>query len=268
MVFPDEWVYISESEKRKDLFLSKGRNVCQSPLWTVFLLRGSERRILPRHIMGLVCASLGHVWFSKTVPRLIMCSPRERIPERNDQRGVELPWIEAFTGSSGVVAWTSESVVLCDEHVGTPTDTLEQLATGSSTVRILREIPCWVVCRLWCGAGGMCTGGWTKGLLLVENSMTHQGVTLLHRLKTSSSWEQRVMSAPVLCTVGVVIMFYIESHWIHQNTWEPIVCCLFSGSGINAFRMVSSNSSPGEKSCTCAYIAFLAGIFSWYADST
>jgi hypothetical protein len=28
--------------------------------------------------------------------------------------------------------------------------------------------------------GGMCTGGWTKGLLLVENSMTHQGVTLLH----------------------------------------------------------------------------------------
>jgi hypothetical protein len=35
-------------------------------------------------------------------------------------------------------------------------------------------------CRLWCGAGGMCTGGWTKGLLLVENSITHQGVTLLH----------------------------------------------------------------------------------------
>jgi hypothetical protein len=24
------------------------------------------------------------------------------------------------------------------------------------------------------------TGGWTKGLLLVENSVTHQGVTLLH----------------------------------------------------------------------------------------
>jgi hypothetical protein len=35
-------------------------------------------------------------------------------------------------------------------------------------------------CRLWCGAGGMCTGGWTKGLLLVESSMAHQGVTLLH----------------------------------------------------------------------------------------
>jgi hypothetical protein len=35
-------------------------------------------------------------------------------------------------------------------------------------------------CRLWCSAGGMCTGGWTKGLLLVESSMTHQGVTLLH----------------------------------------------------------------------------------------
>jgi hypothetical protein len=28
--------------------------------------------------------------------------------------------------------------------------------------------------------GGKCTGGWTKALLLVENSMTHQGVTLLH----------------------------------------------------------------------------------------
>jgi hypothetical protein len=28
--------------------------------------------------------------------------------------------------------------------------------------------------------GGKCTGGWTKRLLLVENSMTHQGVTLLH----------------------------------------------------------------------------------------
>jgi hypothetical protein len=30
------------------------------------------------------------------------------------------------------------------------------------------------------GGGGSCTDGWTKGLLLVENSMTHQGVTLLH----------------------------------------------------------------------------------------
>jgi hypothetical protein len=32
--------------------------------------------------------------------------------------------------------------------------------------------------------------------------------------------------------------------------------------------MASSNSSPDEKSCACAYIAFLAGIFSCYADST
>jgi hypothetical protein len=30
--------------------------------------------------------------------------------------------------------------------------------------------------------------------------------------------------------------------------------------------MASSNSSPAEKSCACAYIAFLAGIFSWYVD--
>jgi hypothetical protein len=76
------------------------------------------------------------------------------------------------------------------------------------------------------------------------------------------------MSAPVLCTVGVVIMFYVESHWNHQNTWKPIVCCLFSGCGINAFRMASSNSSLVAKSCACAYITFLAGIFSWYADCT
>jgi hypothetical protein len=31
--------------------------------------------------------------------------------------------------------------------------------------------------------------------------------------------------------------------------------------------MASSNSSPAEKSCACTYIAFLAGIFSCYADS-
>jgi hypothetical protein len=63
-----------------------------------------------------------------------------------------------------------------------------------------------------------------------------------------------------------VILFYIESHWIRQNTWKPIVCCLFSGCGINAFRMASSNSSLVAKSCACAYIGFLAGIFFWYAD--
>jgi hypothetical protein len=135
------------------------------------------------------------------------------------------------------------------------------------TVRISGESPC-VGWWLWCGSGGKCTVGWTKGLLLVENSMTHQRVTLLHRLKTSSSWEYRVVSAPVLCTVGVVIMFCIESHWIHQDTWKTIVCCLFRGSEINAFRMACSNTAPAAKSCACAYIAFLAAIFSWYADST
>jgi hypothetical protein len=78
----------------------------------------------------------------------------------------------------------------------------------------------------------------------------------------------QVVSSPVLCTVCVVLLFHIELHWIHQNTWKPIiVCCLFSGCGINAFRMASSNSSLAAKSCACAYIAFLAGIFSWYADS-
>jgi hypothetical protein len=34
--------------------------------------------------------------------------------------------------------------------------------------------------RLWCGSGVKFSGKWTKGLLLVENSMTHQRVTLLH----------------------------------------------------------------------------------------
>jgi hypothetical protein len=38
-------------------------------------------------------------------------------------------------------------------------------------------------CLLWCGSGGKCTGGWTKGLLLVEKSVTHQGV----RVYTSAS---------------------------------------------------------------------------------
>jgi hypothetical protein len=33
---------------------------------------------------------------------------------------------------------------------------------------------------LWCGSGGKFIGGWTKGLLLVENSMTHLRVTLVH----------------------------------------------------------------------------------------
>jgi hypothetical protein len=76
------------------------------------------------------------------------------------------------------------------------------------------------------------------------------------------------VSAPVLCTVGVVIMFYIESHCIHPNTWKTTVCYLFSCCGINAFRMASSNSSLAAKSCACAYIVFLAGIFSWYAVSS
>jgi hypothetical protein len=47
-----------------------------------------------------------------------------------------------------------------------------------------------------------------------------------------------------------------------------MVRCLFNSCGINAFRMDSSNSSLAEKSCACAYIAFLAGIFSCYADSS
>jgi hypothetical protein len=33
---------------------------------------------------------------------------------------------------------------------------------------------------LWCGSGGKFSGGWTIGLLLMENSMMHQGVMLLY----------------------------------------------------------------------------------------
>jgi hypothetical protein len=63
---------------------------------------------------------------------------------------------------------------------------------------------------------------------------TRESYTTTYRLKTSSIWEQHVASAPLLRIVGVVIMSYIESHWIHQNTWKPIVWCFFSGCGINA----------------------------------
>jgi hypothetical protein len=48
------------------------------------------------------------------------------------------------------------------------------------TVCISRERPCEVGGGWGCGSGRKFTGDWTKGLLLVENSMTHQGVTLLH----------------------------------------------------------------------------------------
>jgi len=54
--------------------------------------------------------------------------------------------------------------------------------------------------------------------------------------------------------------------WYYTLT-ENIRClnkhCMFSGLGMNAFRMGSSNLSFAKKSCTCASIAFLAGIFSW-----
>jgi hypothetical protein len=65
--------------------------------------------------------------------------------------------------------------------------------------------------RLWCGSGGKFTGGWTKGLLLVENSMTHQRVTLFY-IQTENIKQLRVACSENTFTVGVVIMFYIESH--------------------------------------------------------
>jgi hypothetical protein len=59
------------------------------------------------------------------------------------------------------------------------------------TVRFSGESPCGVY-GLWCGSGGKCTGGWTTRLLLVENSMTHQGVTLLH-----SDWKHLAVEGSV-----------------------------------------------------------------------
>jgi hypothetical protein len=62
----------------------------------------------------------------------------------------------------------------------------------AGTVRILRESPCgWRVLAL-VRYGGICTGGWTKGLRLVENSMTHQGVTLLH-----TDWKHQAVESSV-----------------------------------------------------------------------
>jgi hypothetical protein len=59
-----------------------------------------------------------------------------------------------------------------------------------STGYISRESSCGGWWLRW-GSGRKFSGGWTKGLLLVENSMTHQGVTLLHtdrkRLAVESS---------------------------------------------------------------------------------
>jgi hypothetical protein len=52
--------------------------------------------------------------------------------------------------------------------------------------------------RLWCVSGGKCTGGWTKGMLLVENSMTHQGVTLT---QTENIKQLRVACSECTCTV-------------------------------------------------------------------
>jgi hypothetical protein len=45
-------------------------------------------------------------------------------------------------------------------------------------------------CRLWCGLGVKCE--WTKGLLLVENSMTLQRVTLLH-----TDWKHQAVKSSV-----------------------------------------------------------------------
>jgi hypothetical protein len=92
------------------------------------------------------------------------------------------------------------------------------------------------------------------------------GYTVTYRLKSSRSWEQRVVSAPVLCTVllwwcsTVNHIEFIRTHESHcllfvQWLWNK---CSQEG---------SSNSSRAEKSCACAYIAFLAGIFSLCADS-
>jgi hypothetical protein len=53
---------------------------------------------------------------------------------------------------------------------------LVSLDSGTDEFRILHN----EVKRTFRGSGGQFTGGWTTGLLLVENSMTYQGVTLLH----------------------------------------------------------------------------------------
>ena len=83
--------------------------------------------------------------------------------------------------------------------------------------------PCLVECR-----GQLDIVG-TTGLLLVQAT----GCATTHRPRTS----------------GV--------------STSELVHCMFSGLGTNAFGMGSSNLSLSKKSCTCASIAFLSGIFSW-----
>lgn len=81
------------------------------------------------------------------------------------------------------------------------------------------------------------------------------------------------MSAPLLCSVGVVITFYTEKKNKLFNdvkyafTNESLFFCSLIVSGTtNYFRVASSNSSLIAKSCACAYIKFIAGIFSWCVD--
>jgi hypothetical protein len=81
-------------------------------------------------------------------------------------------------------------------------------------------------------------------------------------IQTENIYQLRVACSECTCTVycgccGNVL------HWITLNSSEHMTYfCLFSGCGINAFRMACSNTSPAAKSCACVYIAFLSGIFS------
>jgi hypothetical protein len=88
-------------------------------------------------------------------------------------------------------------------------------------------------------------------------------------IQTENTKQLRVACSECTCTVYCGCCDNVL-HWITLNSSEHlkhVVCCSFIGCGINAFRMASTNSSLAAKSCACAYIAYLAGIFSWYADS-
>jgi hypothetical protein len=85
------------------------------------------------------------------------------------------------------------------------------------------KVPAWL---LWWGSEGHFTSGWTKGLLLVENSMTHQGVTLLH-----TDWKHlqlRVACSECTFTVCCGCCDNVL-HWITLNSSEHLkaYCVLF-----------------------------------------
>jgi hypothetical protein len=120
-------------------------------------------------------------------------------------------------------------------------------------------------CRLWCGAGECVLVGGLKGCYW---SKTVWRIRELHcYIQTENIYQLRVACSECTCTVYCGCCDNVL-HWITLNSPEPMKdFCLLFVLWNKSFRMASSNSLLAAKSCACAYNAFLAGIFSCYADS-